>query len=125
MTPETKNYLDKARTTLGEAQKIVAIGVATAAARSAYYEAFIIERTGKIARTHSGVRAEFSRLARANPGIDKKFTVFLAQAYMYKEISDYSVEPGEIITVSEAEEAILTAGQFLDCIGNLLMASKP
>jgi hypothetical protein len=37
MTPEAKNYLDKAREHLDEAGKIAAIGLAKAAARSAHY----------------------------------------------------------------------------------------
>jgi uncharacterized protein (UPF0332 family) len=130
VTPETGNYLDKASTDLSEAEKIAAIGLATAAARSAYYaafhtaEAFISERTGKIAKTHSGVRTEFSRLARGTPSIGKKFTTFLAQAYMYKEISDYSVEPDATVTIAEAEDAIVTAAQFLGCITTELTASS-
>ncbi len=62
MTPEAKNYLIKARDDLNDARKIVAIGLTTVAARTAYYaafhaaEAFIIESTGKVVKTHSGVR---------------------------------------------------------------------
>ena len=57
MTPEAKDYLDKARDDLEDARKIAAIHLAKVAARSAYYvafhaaEALIIERTGKIAKT--------------------------------------------------------------------------
>ena len=88
MTPEAKDYLDKARDHLDEARKIAAIGLAKAAARSAYYaafhaaQAFIVERTGKIAKTHSGVRSEFARLAKDTPRIDKTLPTFLAQAYL-------------------------------------------
>ena len=68
MKPETGKFLDKARGDLADAKKIVAIELANVAARSAYYaafhaaEAFIFERTGKVAKTHSGVRSEFARL---------------------------------------------------------------
>ncbi|HWG05617.1 MAG TPA: HEPN domain-containing protein [Beijerinckiaceae bacterium] len=129
MTPEAKNYLDKARSDLDEARKIAAIGLATVAARSAYYaafhaaEAFISEQTGKTVKTHSGVRAEFSRLTKATPNIDRKFITFLAQAYMYKEIADYNVEPGAAVTMAEAEDAIAIATQFLDRIATILAAS--
>jgi uncharacterized protein (UPF0332 family) len=50
VTPEAENYLIKARDDLKDARKIVAIGLATVAARTAYYaafyaaEAFIIDR---------------------------------------------------------------------------------
>jgi uncharacterized protein (UPF0332 family) len=60
VTPEAKDYLDKARDDLDDARKIVAIHLATVAARSAYYAAFHAAeaRTGKIAKTHSGVRTD-------------------------------------------------------------------
>jgi uncharacterized protein (UPF0332 family) len=97
VTPEAKDYLDKARDDLSDARKIAAIGLAKVAARSAYYaafhtaEAFIFERTGKIVKTHSGVRSEFARLARETPDIDKALPIFLAKAYKFKEIGDYGV----------------------------------
>jgi uncharacterized protein (UPF0332 family) len=87
VTPEAADYLDKARDSLDEARKIGVIGLARVAARAAYYaafhtaEAFIVERTGKIAKTHSGVRSEFARLARKMPEIDRAYSIFLAKAY--------------------------------------------
>ena len=76
MTPEAKDCLDKARDDLDDARKIVAIHLAKVAARSAYYAAFhaagalTIERTGKVAKTHSGVRTEFARLLKDTPGAE-------------------------------------------------------
>jgi uncharacterized protein (UPF0332 family) len=55
LTPQARAYLDKARNDLEDAAKIAAIGLAQAAARSAYYAAFhaaealIAERSGKVA----------------------------------------------------------------------------
>ncbi|MGO9546946.1 MAG: HEPN domain-containing protein [Rhodomicrobium sp.] len=126
MTPEAKDYLDKARDHLDEARKIASIGLAKAAARSAYYaafhatQAFIVERTGKIAKTHSGVRSELARLSKDTPGIDKTFPTFLAQAYLYKEIGDYGVGHGANVTMTEANDAIVAAGRFIDCVTALL-----
>jgi uncharacterized protein (UPF0332 family) len=126
MTPEAKDYLDKARDHLDEARKIAAIGLAKAAARSAYYaafhaaQAFIVERTGKIAKTHTGVRSEFARLAKDTPRIDKTLSTFLAQAYLYKEIGDYGVGHGANVTMNEANGAIATAGRFIGCVAALL-----
>jgi uncharacterized protein (UPF0332 family) len=126
VTPEAADYLAKARDDLNDARKIAAIGLAKVAARSAYYaafhaaEAFIVERTGKIAKTHSGLRSEFARLAREAPEIDRAFSVFLAQAYKYKEISDYGVGPGAVITMTEADDAITNATRLIDCIATLL-----
>jgi uncharacterized protein (UPF0332 family) len=109
VTPEAADYLSKARDDLNDARKIAAIGLAKVAARAAYYaafhaaEAFIVERTGRIAKTHSGLRSEFARLARGMPQIDRTFSRFLAEAYKYKEISDYGVGPGASITMAEAD----------------------
>ena len=45
---------------------------------------------------------------------------FLTQAYGYKEIGDYSVNPDEVITMANAESAIVSAEQFLDYVGAIL-----
>ena len=126
MTPEAENYLIKARDDLKDARKIVAIGLATVAARTAYYaafhaaEAFIIDRTGKVVKTHSGVRSEFARLAKDTPGIDLKFTIFLAKAYMYKEIGDYGVGLDAGVSLDAANDAIVMAEQFIECVSTSL-----
>ena len=78
MTPEAADYLRKARIDLDEAGKIAAIGLANVAGRSASYAAFhtaealIIERTGKVAVSHKGVRVEFARLAKDEPAISSR-----------------------------------------------------
>jgi uncharacterized protein (UPF0332 family) len=126
LTPEAADYLAKAQGDLSDARKIVAIGLATIAARSAYYaafhaaEAFIIERTGKVAKSHSGVRSEFGRLAKDTPSLDKKFSTFLAQAYSYKEISDYRVDQGAAVSDAEAKDAIDGAARFIERVTLLL-----
>ena len=87
MKPEAADYLEKARESLDEAGKIWAIGLASVAARSAYYavfhaaQAFIVSQTDKSAKTHSGVRSEFNRLAKDDPRISLEFRTFLAKAY--------------------------------------------
>ena len=86
MKTETRKFLDKARSDLSDAKKVAAIGLAHVAARSAYFVAFhaaeavIFERTGKIAKTHSGVRSEFARLAKDTPELGKTVVAFLAEA---------------------------------------------
>ena len=75
MTPEAASYLAKPREDIGEARQIAGIGLAKVAARSAYYAAFhaaealIVEKTGRVAKSHSGVRSEFARLAKDDPRI--------------------------------------------------------
>ena len=128
MTPEAKDYLDKARDDLDDARKIVAIHLAKVAARSAYYAAFhasqalIIERTGKVAKTHSGVRTEFARLLKDTPGAERALLTFLAQAYKYKEIGDYGVGRRAVVTDEEAKDAIDNAAHFLERVTTLLTA---
>ncbi|HEV3247646.1 MAG TPA: HEPN domain-containing protein [Beijerinckiaceae bacterium] len=109
MTPEAESYLDKAREDLLDARKIAGIRLAKVAARSAYYaafhaaEAFIVGRTGKIAKTHSGVRTEFARLLRETPDSGRTLLRFLAQAYKYKELGDYGIGPGAVVTTMRQE----------------------
>lgn len=118
MTPEAEDYLKKARDHLDEARKIAGIGLAQAAARSAYYAAFhaaqsfIVERTGRIAKTHSGVRSAFARLTKETSGDGPAFSTFLAQAYLYKEIADYGVG-GTELTMAEANDAIAMAERLI------------
>ena len=126
MKPETEDFLEKAREDLADARKIAAIPLPKVAARSAYFaafhaaEAFIYELTGKIVKTHSGVRSEFSRLRKDFPGAEEWLSKFLAEAYVYKEISDYPSGKRVSASAAEANEAIETAARFVDRIVELL-----
>lgn len=128
MTPEANDYLDKARGDLNDARKIMTIQLAKVSARLAYYaafhaaEAFIIERTGKVAKTHSGVRTEFARLLKDSADADKALLTFLAQAYKYKEVGDYGIGHSAVVTEAEAAAAIDRAALFIDRIVVLLAA---
>lgn len=128
MTQEAVDYLDKARQSLKEARAIAGIGLSEAAGRAAYLaayhaaQAFIYDRTNKVAKTHSGVRSEFARIAKDDPRVDRAFSAFLAQAYNLKTVADYAVGPGAGVTIAEAEEAIETASRFVDLIVRLLNA---
>jgi uncharacterized protein (UPF0332 family) len=70
MKAEAADYLTKARATLADARRIAAVLLPHVAAREAYLavfhaaQAYIFERTGKVAKTHRGVRSEFTRLSR-------------------------------------------------------------
>lgn len=124
--PEAGEYLAKAGKLLYEARAVAAIGLWEAAGRAAYLaafqaaQAFIFSRTGKVAKTHSGVRSEFARLAKDEPRIDKAFSSFLAQAYLLKTIADYGTGPDNGVSKADAEEAIDTAAQFVARITELL-----
>ena len=129
MTPEAKYYLDKARDDLDDARKIAGIDLAKVAARSAYYAAFhaaealIVGRTGKIAKTHSGVRTEFARLLKGTPEDERELLTFLARSYKYKELSDYGVGLAATVNATEARDAIDAAALFIERVAALL--SRP
>jgi uncharacterized protein (UPF0332 family) len=52
--------------------------------------------------------------------VDRALVRFLGRAYRFKEIADYGTGPQAVVTASEAQEAIASAGQFVDCITSLL-----
>jgi uncharacterized protein (UPF0332 family) len=96
------------------------------AGRNAYLAAFhavqalIAERTGKDAKTHRGVHAQFARLTRNEPRIGLKLRQFLAQAYDIKSIADYGLEPDTDVPLDRAGAAIDTAEQFVNRVAELL-----
>jgi uncharacterized protein (UPF0332 family) len=96
VTPEAEEHLDKAR------------------------EALISERTGRIVKSHNGVRSTFARLVKEDPQADRALVRFLARAYRFKEIAYYGAGPQAVVTVSEAQETITSAGRIVDCIAGLL-----
>ena len=127
MKAEAADYLDKARSCLADAKQIAALPLPHIAAREAYLavyhaaKAYVFERTGKPAKTHRGLRATFSRLAKDEPRIDPSYLTFLAKAYELKSIADYSTGPmARAISVEDAASAIATAGRFIDTIAQLL-----
>ena len=126
--PETAAYVAKARQLLKEARIVAANDLPDAAGRAAYLaaynmaQAWVFDATGKAAKSHSGVRSEFARLARAEPRIDRAFPTFLARAYSLKESADYAIGHEVGVTIAEAEQAIALATRFVDAIAQLLDA---
>lgn len=127
MKAEAADYLVKARATLADAQKIAALPLPHVAAREAYLavfhaaEAYIFEQTGKVAKTHRGVRSEFARLARDEPRIGRDLFTFLGTAYQFKTRADYAVGSTAVpITPDEASAAIVMAARFVDTVAETL-----
>jgi uncharacterized protein (UPF0332 family) len=128
MKSEASDYLAKARQCLNDAEQIAAAtSLHHIVAREAYLaafhavEAYLFERTGKAAKTHRGLRTEFSRLARSDPRIDREFLTFLTEAYEYKSIADYGLGRSlHSITAEGARSAIDTAARLIDCIATLV-----
>ena len=127
MTPEAADYLAKARDYLNKARNLLELlHYSEEAAHAAYLagfhaaQAFVFERTARVAKSHSGLRSTFARLAKDDPRIDRTFTRFLARAYKSKEITDYGVGPQAIVTTAEAQEMIELATRFVDGIAEII-----
>ena len=132
MKPETADYLGKARQCLAGARQIATLPLPHVAAREAYVaafnaaEAYIFERTGKVAKTHRGVRSEFARLSKGDPNIGREFATFLATAYQFKTRADYDIgTAARPITAEEAVSAIDMAGRLIDLIADLVPPDPP
>ncbi len=127
MTPEAGRFLDKARQCLVDAVIYQPL-VPRIAGREAYLAAFhaaealVYERTGKIAKTHRGLRAQFARIVRDEPSIDKPISEFLGRAYELKSLADYGTGTEAAISFKTANAAVETATRFVDCIATLLTA---
>jgi uncharacterized protein (UPF0332 family) len=125
MTPEIDGYLRTANRCLDDA-RTVRLSLPRNAARESYLavhhaaEAYLLHSTGKIAKTHSGLRAEFARLAKDDPRIDRQFVSFLAQAYELKSVADYGTDSAAVITIEDAEKGIQTAARFVHLIAGLV-----
>ena len=127
MRIEAADYLSKARQCLVEARGIAAAGFPGVAAREAYLaafhaaEAYIFKHTGKAAKTHRGVRTQFTRLAQREPRIEAELPAFLRESYEFKAVADYAVGPAiDTVSAAEAASAIATAEQFVARIAEVL-----
>ena len=88
-------------------------------------EALLYERTGKVAKTHRGLRAQFARIAKDEPRIDQSVSEFLGRAYELKSLADYGTGIEATISLPTAQAAVETATRFVDCIASLLNVDEP
>jgi uncharacterized protein (UPF0332 family) len=126
LTPEAARFLDKARSCLADAiriQQLVPRLVGREAYLAAYHaaEALLYERTGKIAKTHRGLRAQFANIARSEPRIDRPMLEFLAQAYELKSLADCRTGADANFSEEIAAAAVERATRFVDVVGSLLV----
>jgi uncharacterized protein (UPF0332 family) len=125
VTPEAARFLEKARECLTDAVRYQSI-VPRIAGREAYLAAFhaaqalLCERTGKVPKTHRGLRAQFARLAKNEPRIDHTLSEFLGQAYELNSLADCGTGTEAKISATTAAAAVAMAGRFVDCIADLL-----
>jgi uncharacterized protein (UPF0332 family) len=124
--PESAQYLEKARQALKEARAVAGIELVEAAGRAAYLatfhaaQALIFERTGKVAKTHRGVHAQFSRLTKNEPKLGTEPSRFLSQAYDFKAVADCEIGPDATVPLAEAIAATKAAENFVSRIADLL-----
>ena len=129
MTPEAAQFLAKARECLADAVLYQPL-VPRIAGREAYLAAFhaaealVGERTGRFAKTRRGLRAQFNRIAKDEPGIDQTLSEFLGRAYELKSLADYGTGAEAIISGTTATAAVETATRFVDCIEALLTVDR-
>ncbi|EME70186.1 hypothetical protein H261_09637 [Paramagnetospirillum caucaseum] len=126
MTPEATGYLDKARRCLAFARTNLDVGLGNDAGRNAYLAAFhaaqalIFERTGRVAKSHHGVHAEFNRLAQDEARLDTGCRRFLAQSYNLKAVADYEIGADSEIPLDRAAMAVTGAGRFVERLAEAL-----
>lgn len=93
-------------------------GLNDAAGRTAYLagshaaQAFIFERDGRVFKTHRGVQAEFLRLTKDDPRVDRETRSFLSRSYNLKAIADYETGPGSEISAERAAAAVKDGKRF-------------
>ena len=126
MTPETVLVLDRARDCLRDARRIAALPIPHVAAREAYLavfhaaQAFILERSGRVVKTHTGVRSEFARLTQGKTSIGREVTRFLAISFEMKTIADYGTRHEGNIPPEKALAAIATAERLIGAVVELI-----
>jgi uncharacterized protein (UPF0332 family) len=124
---EAGPHIVKARESLDFARYAQSGEFAEQAGRGAYMAAyhaalaFIVARTGKSPKTHSGARAEFARLARAEPGISREQVSLLGWSYELKNVADY--EQQATVSVTDADRAIEEASRLVETIATLIGAT--
>lgn len=110
--------------TLAFARSVVSADYADKAGREAYLAgfhaalAFILDRTGKVPKTHSGTRSEFSRLARDEPRFAREQLAFPGWTYELKTTADYGAE--QPVSIDDAERAIREAEQLIGVVATAL-----
>lgn len=126
MTPEAALHVEKAKTLAETATRLLHDGYVNEAARGAYLavyhaaQAYIVDHTGRAAKTHSGTHTQFAQLVRLEPAIDEDLANFLPRAAMLKAVADYECGPDSVIKSTVAAAAIETAARFIEVIRKLL-----
>jgi uncharacterized protein (UPF0332 family) len=125
MTPHTAELLERARQTLRDARRLETI-IPRIAGREAYLAAFhaaqalIYQRTGRLAKTHRGVRSQFARLAKDEPQLNGISAEVLIRGYEVKSRADYGIGTAANVSIRTVEGIIEDAASFIDALAALL-----
>jgi uncharacterized protein (UPF0332 family) len=127
VSPESQEHIDKAREYIVKARTFLEVNnYPDEAGRAAYLAAFhaaqalISERTGRVAKTHTGVRSQFSLLTKADVPIDLELRRFLSDGFNLKSVADYETGPDAHVPPDQASLAITAATRFVDVIAKIL-----
>lgn len=130
MKPEATAFLNKAQQCLDKAEGMLARWP-DEAGREAYLaglhaaQALIVEKIGKIFKSHQGVQRELGRLTKDDPRFDIQLRAFLGRTYNLKAIADYETGSGSTVSPASAAHAIAEAKRFVDCITDLIAKDAP
>jgi uncharacterized protein (UPF0332 family) len=117
---EAGGHILKARENISFARYALAGDYTEEAGRGAYMAAFhaalafIVARTGKSPKTHSGTRSEFARLARGERRISREQVWLLGWSYELKNVADYGQEHS--VSIADAERAINEASRLIETL---------
>jgi uncharacterized protein (UPF0332 family) len=126
MSPEANLYMAKASQLLQRAQGNLSMEYFEQAGRLAYSAAFnaaqalIFERSGRVVKTHKGVRSRFGLLTKGEQSVDSGLRSFLENGFELKRIADYFEIGDRDVSSEEARGAIETAARFVQAVGQLL-----
>ena len=126
ISPEAASFLEQAHEALRRARGNLAMNFAEEAGRLGYMaalhaaRALIFERSGRVVKTHKGVRSRFGFLTRNEPTIDTGLQRFLQDGFELKRKADYPEMGEEEVSPEQARDAIETAARFVDRVAALL-----
>jgi uncharacterized protein (UPF0332 family) len=130
VTPEAGLFFQKANRLLADAETMLGVKLDEAAGRTAYLaafhaaQAFIVDRTGKVLKTHRGVHTEFTRLTKDDPSVDAELRLFLSRSYDLKAVADYEVGREAGVSSADAAAAVETAKRFVRHLQRLIAATE-
>ncbi len=130
MKAESAAHLEKASLAPMKARTMITVGYGDEAGRFAYLaafhaaQAFTLERSGQVSKTHSGVHSQFGKLAKDDPNFDLPLRQFLSRAYEMKVAADYDLSVETAVPLDRAQAAIDEGARFVDCVVSIINATE-